>query len=341
MEQFCGRGQSELVRPARTARMLEAAAPEPPAPAPHVQDEKDITHPLSRVRAAHTEFLVEDGRALSANAKPAGHFFFSTYAPDVPLDRATIRGDVKILGDFYSRIVIARMRFQRVALVTDGGKNGGPALYPVQGFYVDEFGRAHHEYLTLFAYDSAKTANIVADMAKLIEFLEANDVNVVGVVIDNAKNLRGAFEMESNFGTVQVITGKPLLHSPCCIHTGVLVIGDAKQIPLFDQALTWLRPFMQFIRAPARRLILKGAGIQGKFPLVQDGKWNTEVQSFLFYRTNAAVIERVIREQKWKPPAFRDEFNVVIDALLPMRTLIERTERGDTTLADFFVMQLA
>jgi hypothetical protein len=31
----------------------------------------------------------------------------------------------------------------------------------------------------------------------------------------------------------------------------------------------------------------------------------------------------------------------VIDALLPLRTLIERTERGDTTLADFFVMQLA
>jgi hypothetical protein len=119
------------------------------------------------------------------------------------------------------------------------------------------------------------------------------------------------------------------------------VIGDAKQIPLFDQALAWLRLFMQFIRAPTRRIILKAAGIQGKFLLVQDGKWNTEVQSFLFYRANAAVMERVIGEQKWKPPVFRAEFNAVIGALLPMRTLVERAERGDTTLADFFVLQLA
>jgi hypothetical protein len=43
--------------------------------------------------------------------------------------------------------------------------------------------------MTLFAYDPAKTANIVADMAKLIEFLDDNDVNVAVVVIDNAKNL--------------------------------------------------------------------------------------------------------------------------------------------------------
>jgi hypothetical protein len=139
---------------------------------------------------------------------------------------------------------------------------------------------------------------------------------------------------------VQVITGKPLLHNPCGIHTGILAITDAKKIALFNQAMTWLREFMQFIRAPARRLILKAAGIQGKFPLVQDGKWNTEVQSFLFYRANAAVIEQVIREQKWQPPPFRPEYHAVIDALVPMRTLTERAERGDTTLADFFVMQL-
>ena len=154
------------------------------------------------------------------------------------------------------------------------------AAVSVLGFYVNEFGQAHHEYVTIFAYESAKTVNIVADMARLIEFLENNDVNVVGDVIDGGKNLRGAVEMSSDFGTVQ-----PLLHNPCGIlHPGILTITDAKKIALFDQALTWLRDFMQFIRAPARRLILKAAGIQGKFPLVQDGKWNTEVLSFLFYR---------------------------------------------------------
>ena len=44
-------------------------------------------------------------------------------------------------------------------------------------------------------------------------------------------------------------------------------------------------------------------------------------------------------EQNWKAPQFRGEFNAVIGALLPLRTLVERTERGDTRLADFFVMQ--
>ena len=64
------------------------------------------------------------------------------------------------------------------------------------------------------------------------------------------------------------------------------------------------------------------------------------MQSVPFYRANAAVIEQVIREQKWQPPPFRPEYNAVIDALVPLRTLTERAERGDTTLAEFFVMQL-
>jgi hypothetical protein len=64
------------------------------------------------------------------------------------------------------------------------------------------------------------------------------------------------------------------------------------------------------------------------------------VQSFLFYRRKAAVIERIILQQKWQAPQFHDHYHLVIDALVPMRTLIERTERGETTLSEFFVEQL-
>jgi hypothetical protein len=93
-------------------------------------------------------------------------------------------------------------------------------------------------------------------------------------------------------------------------------------------------------RAPARRIVLKAAGIDGDIPLVQEGKRNTEVQSFLFYRKNTAVIKRVILEQKWQAPQLHDHYNLVCDALVPMRTLIERTQRGETTLSEFFVEQL-
>jgi hypothetical protein len=54
-----------------------------------------------------------------------------------------------------------------------------------------------------------------------------------------------------------------------------------------------------------------------------------EQESFL--RKDAAVIERVILKQKWQAPRFHDRYNLVIDALIPMRTLIERTGRGETT----------
>jgi hypothetical protein len=98
---------------------------------------------------------------------------------------------------------------------------------------------------------------------------------------------------------------------------------------------------MPFYRAPAHRIVLKAAGFDGKIPLVQDGKWNTQVQILLFYGKNAAVIERVIIGQKWQAPQFHDHYNLVIDALVPMRTPIERAERGETTLSEFFVEQLA
>jgi hypothetical protein len=49
-------------------------------------------------------------RALSANSKPAARYSFATYMPDVPLDPATMRSDVKIIGSFYNRNVLAHMR---------------------------------------------------------------------------------------------------------------------------------------------------------------------------------------------------------------------------------------
>jgi hypothetical protein len=36
--------------------------------------------------------------------------------------------------------------------------------------------------------------------------------------------------MSSDFGTVQVVTGKPLLHNPCGIHAGILAIAGAKKM---------------------------------------------------------------------------------------------------------------
>jgi hypothetical protein len=57
----------------------------------------------------------------------------------------------------------------------------------------------------MFEYDSAKTVNIVADMTKLLAYLEDNEVNVIGVVIDNAQNLRRAFDMASDLEAVKMI----------------------------------------------------------------------------------------------------------------------------------------
>jgi hypothetical protein len=76
--------------------------------------------------------------------------------------------------------VLARVRYQRVTLVTDWGKHGGHTLCPALGFYVDQFGRSRHEYLTLFECESAKIVNIVAPMAKVIVCLEDKELNVIG-----------------------------------------------------------------------------------------------------------------------------------------------------------------
>jgi hypothetical protein len=64
------------------------------------------------------------------NSKPATRYLFATCTPDVPLDPATVRTGVKINGLFYNRIALARMRYKRVTLVTDGGKHGGLTLNP-------------------------------------------------------------------------------------------------------------------------------------------------------------------------------------------------------------------
>jgi hypothetical protein len=114
--------------------------------------------------------------------------------------------------------------------------------------------------LTLFEYDSARTVNNVADMAKLLACLEDNEV------IDMANSLCEAFDVARDYSYG--------------VHTANLVLIDLWRVVLFAEASEWLR----LIRAPAHRIVLKAAGMDGKIPLVQDGKWNTEVQSLLFYR---------------------------------------------------------
>jgi hypothetical protein len=77
----------------------------------------------------------------------------------------------------------------------------------------------------LFEYDSAKTVNIVADMAKLLACLENNEVKVIGVVNDMGKNLRGVFDVASDFGTVQMIAAKPLLRNSCGVYSANVVLN--------------------------------------------------------------------------------------------------------------------
>jgi hypothetical protein len=123
---------------------------------------------------------------------------------------------------YCNRIVLARD-------ASDGwDKHGGHTLYPALGFCVDQFGRSRQEYLSLFEYDSARTVNIIADMTKLSACLEDNEVNVMGVVIGNAQNLRGAFDMASDFGTVLMIAAKPLLRYSCGVHTANVVLVDLR-----------------------------------------------------------------------------------------------------------------
>jgi hypothetical protein len=98
--------------------------------------------------------------------------------------------------------------------------------------------------------------NIVADNARLIVYLEEHYVKVVGLAVDSAEHLRDLFEMKSNFGTMQAITGKPLVHNPCWMHSRLLVFGNAKQLGLLDRALGYPRPCMQYIRGPARYVTL-------------------------------------------------------------------------------------
>jgi hypothetical protein len=72
-------------------------------------------------------------------------------------------------------------------------------------------------------------------MAKLLACLEDNEVNVIGVVIDNAKNLRGAFDMASDFGIVQMFAAKPLMRNSCGVHTANLVLVDLRRVMLFAE----------------------------------------------------------------------------------------------------------
>jgi hypothetical protein len=156
------------------------------------------------------------------------------------------------------------------------------------------------------------------------------------MAIGNAGNLRVAFDIAGDFGTVRMFAANPLLRNSCGVHTADLVLVDLLRVMPFAEALERLGLFMPLIRAPAHRIGLKAAGIDGEIPLVQDRKWSTEVRSFLFYRRKAVVFERVIFKQKWQAPQSRDHYNLVIDALVPTPTLIERTERDETALSESF-----
>jgi hypothetical protein len=257
---------------------VPALAPEREAPRAcpvevprHVLQEKEIQHGLSRARAEHVELAVEDGRALSANQKPATLHFFRTHAANVPTDPSTIRAGVIELGGFYMKLVVARMRHQLVTLITDGGTHVGRTIYPALGFYVDVFGVAHTEYITCFEYVSATKAAIVADFSRLIQYLEENGVHVVAVETDNAPALKGAFAMaprNPKAPTVQKTIDAPLLEIACGIHTSLLVFPDGiKAVPLFRDAIAWVLPGVHEVHSRSRAAFdIAGGGDTGQVP---------------------------------------------------------------------------
>jgi hypothetical protein len=68
---------------------------------------------------------------------------------------------------------------------------------------------------------------------------------------------------------------------------------------------------------------------------------DTVVDCGVFYRDHRVVIVQTCAERRLKlPMGYEDECEAIVDALLPFRTLTEPTEAGETTLAQFHLLQL-
>jgi hypothetical protein len=310
-----------------------------------VKEEREIQHDVPFDRAIFAEAITEAGVGPSAVQGPAMRALLNrakSLGASVAVDRDTVRKDVIDLGAFYQSIVRARLRHQRVTVVIDGGTRCGRILYPVLLFHVNAAGQGRMEYYKTLEFVSATADLISRDVAKIRDELSACDVNMFAACTDNGSNLRKAFAMDGQPLSVQDLCGVPLLRTPCSIHTGNLILPDARRtVPVFNEFCEWLRPTMLHLRSKPVRAVLRSGGLTQKIPVIQDGKWNTWVKSATFFRDNREMIAELLKENGMHPPdGWCAEVDEIVSALSPFKPLTERIERGSTTLSDFHSMQL-
>jgi hypothetical protein len=177
-------------------------------------------------------------------------------------------------------------------------------------------------------------------LAAHVEALKGVGAATVAVVADNASNLRRTFDQTKERETLQSLVDSRIIDIRCFCHSLSLATTDlARIVPEFVFYRSELIALFAFVRAKKVQEFLRGMGVTGATPLIQEIKWMTWVEAGAYVGNNAVQIAEAIRYfagNKKNPGKMPDNFVVMNSALSVLGNLLKFAQGDFVLLCHFY-----
>ena len=245
------------------------------------------------------------------------------------------------------QMILSRMKGQNVSIITDGG-----SLYENQ-YYVIVYFVQQRLYFGGFKRvmftDHVTLARMIS--SSMTEVTENGGI-IVGCVTDNAKNLALAttsasqaypkVNTDKQVTSIQEISGIPIIHISCGVHTVNLVLQDLEKVDeKYSKFRTDIMALFKFLREKTIRTKAKGIGITKKIPLIQAIKWMSFADAFEFLLENRGKVNELLQDpfvMSKKPPVedIPDEWIAIMQVLRPFNEFLLQAQESSLLLPMFY-----
>lgn len=247
---------------------------------------------------------------------------------------------IALAGNFRERIR-RELRGKHVTVITDGGTLGERTVYAIAYFCEQRvyFGG-------MVTVSSSDHKSLAEALAHPIADLLKNDVIVVAIITDNARNLVLATTSPdqnpagaSKDASVQSLVQSPILHIQCGIHTTNLVIADycrvSEDFCEFKKDITEL---FKLLRSKPMKRKLRRQGVSSKVPMIQEIKWLTYIDAFSFLKRYEREVNTVLSEDgSTQFDSVKPIWMTYLTVLEPLGEFLKYLQRNNAYLAEYYV----
>ena len=264
---------------------------------------------------------------------------FGVPAGEIP-SLALLRRLTISYGEEIRQANLKKLKGRNVSIIVDGMTLGDRTFYCAT-YFCDRmlfFGGLFHIQIA----DADSLSHMLEEPLK--EVAKSRGIPIA-IVTDNAKNLVAATSpvapAERNRTTIQQLTNQQLVHVRCSVHTTQLALSDlAKRNQPFRDFKRGIQELLLYLHEKKVKKVLRDLGVSCKVPKIQDIKWTSFYDAFVFMSNYQQQINQCLKanpgDRAPNVEEIPDIWMSYLTTLKPLGEHIMQIQKGTVYLWEFW-----